>query len=152
MALSAAEKDRRKEARKARDRAHSARYREVRAFEEAEEAKLTAEFGPEIDAASEAKDALSAERQAKIEAIDDKIRALQAQREAVRAAYEPLMNDARDRRPAGGDLRNARRNEVQREAARRYPDMAGGGKWSAAAWGETEYARSLLGQTSTAES
>lgn len=144
MALSPEQKAANKEWQKVRDRAYRARYKEVSSFEAMEEARLDSEFGPKIDAACAAEDALRNERNAKLADIDRQIAELTRKKHDIAQEYEHPIAVARGGTSALVNERNRLRSEVMRRLAEQFPDMAGSGRWSAACWGETEYAKRLL--------
>lgn len=146
MTLSPEQKAANKERQKARDLAYRARYKEVSSFEKAEEARLGSEFGPKIDAASAAEDALRNERNAKLADIDRQMAELARKKHDIAQEYERPIAVARGGTSALVNERNRLRSDLTRRLAEMFPDMAGSGRWSAACWGETEYAKSLLGK------
>ena len=147
MALDDQEKDRRKEARKIRDRVYRERYREVTAFEDSEKAKVNAEFDPQIDLEDGTIDTLCAQRDAQIQLIDDQIRQLQETKNEIMVSFSAKLDVARGHYSEVVDQRNSRLSDVRTEVARQFPDMAGSGRWSSAAWAGTEYACNLLAQS-----
>ncbi len=140
------EKEAEKAARKVRARAYAARKKEFNAFVDAEKAKVDAKYGPAVEKASAGWDALTADRNAKLRAIDEQIAALRDERATVEKSFDPLFEGNAEERKTAYALKKKAEHAVDREAARLFPDMVGSAQWSVVAWAGTAYAKEILGK------
>jgi hypothetical protein len=138
MKLSAEEKERRREATKARDRAHHARYRELRDAEKAGEAEIEQKYAPEIEPAAAAEHRMEAERDSAIAELDRQIAALKTKRESTWRGYSDGLSTAHAVASEIYGRRNAAKRALDVEMNRRFPDLCGSARWSAAAWKSIE--------------
>lgn len=134
MKLSAEDKDLRKLARKARDRAYNARYRLLREAQKKKEAALEAEFGAQLSSARANERAVHLSHSAADAEFARQIADIQAKREAAQAI-------GRDERQAAHAIVREiwdRRGEVEKrmddEIGEQFLDLCGSALWSAAAW------------------
>jgi hypothetical protein len=130
MALSAEEKNRRKQLRKERDRAWRDRYKERQIEVHAAEAVIEATYGPAFDDYNRRMD----ERLQKIAA------AKEAKNNAIKAAEDTYVKAlAQADEELGPDnrpflQRQDHQEKLTREINQKFPDLTGSALWSAAAW------------------
>lgn len=134
MTLTTEEKDLRRLAKNARNRAHRARCRDRARAEDIGKSEITSRLGPEIEAASVAEDALLAERNAALGDIDRAICELQDKKKAVQEDFASRIIPLHDKMRALIDLRNSQHRQLDIEINAKFPDLVGAARWSAACW------------------
>jgi hypothetical protein len=130
MALSAEEKNRRKQLRNERDRAWHARRKERNAIQEAGELAIKAKYNPIFDAYFE-REALC---RTKIDAAESvrKVAIAAANEAYCRAVEQAKAEVGPDDRPFKEKDEDQRRLDAK--LAKEFPDLVGSALWSAAAW------------------
>lgn len=144
MTLTSEQKAANKEAQKRRNRAYRTRRNEVQAFEDQGEAIVESEFAPATRVAEEAEESLRANLTAEIMEIERQILALKARQDEIRFEYAPKLEEARRATSAAFDMVRKAKAAVRLSSEERFPDMLGNSRWSAAAWGATEHAKTIL--------
>lgn len=134
MALTAEEKEQRRIARNARDRAHNARRRERQILEDAGKAEILERLSPEITAADAAENVMFSERQRALEDIDRTISALQEQKKVLQEDYHDRLAPLRDATREAWQRKTEAERELQKALDDQFPDLKGAASYSAACW------------------
>jgi hypothetical protein len=134
MALTEEEKERRRLATNARNRAYHARYSQRRAAEEVGLKEINSRFDPDIEAASAAEDSLRKERDAALTDVDKRISELEDAKKAIQADFADRYNVLRKKMAAIVNLRNEEQRLLETSLDARFPDLVGAARWSAACW------------------
>lgn len=134
MALTAEEKDRRRLATNARNRAYHTRHKERRAAEESGLKEIDSRLGPDIDAALAAEKSLRAERDAALNDVDRRIFELQCTKKALQADFSDRYEALRKKTHALMSISNDQKRLLDRDLDARFPDLVGAALWSAACW------------------
>lgn len=144
MAMSQEQKDANKAVRRIRDRLYHQRYRALTNAERTAEAEIVERFAERIGAADEMYQALEADRTRALAEIDQQIAALQERRNSVKVDFGERLDMASKVRSAAYNDRIQATSAAEKAAREPYPDMSGSARWSAAAWGETEFAKAAV--------
>lgn len=134
MALSPEEKERRKIATNARNRAHAARGRERRAVEDAGKKKIEEQFNPAIRECEIKENAILSDRSRELAVIAEEIAALTAKREIISGRFFKQISEARKSADSVYTLRNAAMKELEAQLDKDFPDLTGPALYSAACW------------------
>lgn len=134
MALSVEEKDRRRQVRNDRNRAHSARMREFDVAERVGKRDIEAKFAPELAPAEIAVQDAESAHATELENIDRQIAALQAKRQALVEEGRARYRTARGVVTEIWDRKREDLSVLDVELGKQFPDLAGQARWSAVAW------------------
>lgn len=133
MAMTDLEKAQNKAANKVRDRAHTARYREMAAaLKAAEESPAVVEAHRVYEQANAAMEAAMAARNAKVAELEAQIAALRKEIEGLNKSPE-IAELAQKRREASSAWLKLKTEHVEAAEAK-FPDMQGGARFSAPGW------------------
>lgn len=144
MALTQQQKAENKAAGSVKRRAHTERYRLLRAAIEAAEASpdvLAAKT--EADAAHDAAERAWQDREHRMQVLREQIKAIERQIEEVRNERAAFM--ARDAERAAWSRWRTLKDAKVADAEGQFPDMAGAARWSVAAWGPPQEVLEAMG-------
>lgn len=136
--MSPEQKEQRRIATNARNRAYSARLRECGVAEAAAKAQVDARFADSIKAAGDAERVVEAERDAALAEIDRQIAELKSQRSALQNDYAAKYAEARKVSSAVWAQRTQAHDELKAEVDAKFPDLQGWARGSAACWKSIE--------------
>lgn len=135
MTLTIEQKEQRKLAASARNRAYHARYREISAAENTGKAEITSRFDHELQTASAIEIQIDAERAAAVNEIDRKIAELQKERQAVQDDFSRRYRAARDVSSEIYSRKRAAEDELEKTLNQQFPDISGHhARYSASSW------------------
>lgn len=124
MALTIEQKEQRKLAASARNRAYQARYREISAAENAGKAEITSRFAHELQTADAVERQILAEKAATVDEIEKKIAELQKERQAVYDDFSKRYSVARDVSSEIYGRMRAAEDELEKTLNQQFPDMS----------------------------
>ena len=134
MALTAEQKEQRRLATNARNRAYNARYRELSAAENAGRVEINARFAHELQIADAVEKQIEAEQTAALDEIDREITKLQEKRQATNDDFKRRYCAARDMSSEIYGRKRAAEGELDKALAQQFPDLCGSARYNAACW------------------
>ena len=134
MPLSADEKERRRLATNARNRAYSVRRNERRLDETAGITKIATALAEKIASATATENAVLSNRDAALREIDQQIIELRLRRDRVSDSYNQEYQSARNATIAVYAEKHAAEKILEQSLNRKFPDLTGEAQWSASSW------------------